>query len=117
VIGGHGKGGRAGRDVEFGPETVDVILAVVHAGEFHEVIPCGRVGAISSDEQVECYFNFWVTFFVDRAAGRLGRSLSVSEGGVADCAPLEPRFVEVEVGTDELVVEKECYVGHGFKGV
>lgn len=41
--------GGGGRDGEFAPEAVDVRLGVVHAGEFHEVVPDGGVGPIGAD--------------------------------------------------------------------
>ena len=42
-----------GLNLEFTPESVDILLLVVHSSVFHEMIPDRGVGAIGSDHQVE----------------------------------------------------------------
>ena len=81
-----------GGEGEFAPERVDVLLLIVHARVFHEVVAGGGVGTIGADEEVECDFEF----------------LLVACGGVR----LEPGFVVGEVCADQLVVEEDLHVGH-----
>lgn len=97
VVGGDWEFGRrggvdVGRDGEFAPQRVDVLLLIVHARILHEVVAGGGVGAISTNEEVESDFEF----------------LLVARGGFR----LEPGFVVGKVCADELVVEENLYVGH-----
>lgn len=92
--------------MELTPQRVDVLLSIVHAGIFHEVVADSRVSAVCTNHEVEGHFNFgggaWVFF-------GLGWVLCV----VCFCARslLEPGLVVLEVGSGKLVVEEELYVG------
>ena len=71
VVGGDGERGVCGTwwDVEFAPERVDVLLLVVDAGELHEVVARGGVGAVGADEEIEVDFFFGVALVLGCGSG------------------------------------------------
>lgn len=87
--------------MELAPELVDVFLLVGHGDELHEVVADGRMCAIRTDHEVEGDF--------DLGAALLGGF----RGGVS----VEPGELLAEVDGEELVVEEEFYIGHGFEVV
>ena len=99
-------------NMEFAPQRVNILLLVVDAGIFHHVVACGGVGAVGTDKKVKFHFDLRCSLV--RRIRRLSRVLGMVGFGKA---PLEPGDAFGEVGASELVVEEECYVGHGFEGV
>lgn len=47
----------SGLDLELAPQGVDVFLLIVHAGEFHHVVPHCRMGTVCAEHQVEVHLN------------------------------------------------------------
>src|SRR4051812_12483929 len=92
---GCGRRIRMGGHGEFGPETVDVVLRVVYAREFHEVVADGGVSPIGADHEVESDFMLW---------GTTARILRIERGRFSG-EVFEPRFLRVKVGACELLLE------------
>lgn len=97
VVGGDwefraGAGVGVGGDSELAPESVDVLLLVVHARVLHEVVAGGGVGTVGTDEEVKGNFKL----------------LPVACWGIR----LEPSFVVGEICTNELVAKEDLHVGH-----
>lgn len=82
--------------MEFAPQSVDVLLLVVHSSKLHQVIANSRVCAIRANHEVKSNLNF------SRAA--IGSEIFV--------ACLKPGLVGFEISTGQLVVEEELDIGH-----
>src|ERR1700688_4997756 len=80
--------------MEFAPQSVDVLLLVIHACVLHQMISYCGVCSICTDQEVEVDFNFFIAF---------------SGSGFAPC---EPGFVILEVSAGEFMVEEESDVWH-----
>ena len=102
--------------MEFAPQRVNILLLIVDAGELHEVIASGGVGAIGTNEEIEVDFFLGVPLLLGWGWRGLRRVLGVVGFGRVGLV-LEPGGVVFEVGAGELMVEKEGDVGHGFEGV
>lgn len=90
-----------GLDLELAPESVDILLLVVHPDVLHHMISDGRMSAISANHEVELDLNLlW-------SIG--GRPLSPLN--------LKPGFALAEVGSCQLVVEVKLHIGHSFQDV
>jgi hypothetical protein len=91
-----------GLDLELAPKGIDILLAVVHADEFHHVVPDGGMGAIGANHEVEIDFDLPGT----ACRSRLVLSLN-----------LKPGLAFSKVGAGELMVEIEAHVWHSFEYV
>jgi hypothetical protein len=103
---GHGHlGGRTigGRNLEFAPERIDVLLMIVHTNELHHMVSHGGVCTISTDHKVE------IDLDLRSAASRWRRILRAPE--------LKPSLSFPEVGTGKSVVEEECHIWHPLEYV
>ena len=88
-------------DLEFTPQSINVLLLVVHPDVLHHVVPDGRVGAIGTDHEIESHLDFRDSFL----------------GLVSVFANFKPGFVCLKICTSELVVEEDCHVGHLLEDV
>jgi hypothetical protein len=95
VVGRHCESAIDGCDLEFAPQCVDVFLLVVKAGELHEVVAGCGMGAISPYQEVKVDLNFRSSFGICGAQPRVSLSF------------LKPGFPMLEVGSSQLVIEKE----------
>lgn len=80
--------------MEFTPQRVDVLLLIIHAGEFHQMVSDGRVSPICPNHEIKIYLN------LPRAP--VGRRDYVTH--------FKPRFASAEVGTCQFVVEEQLDV-------
>ncbi len=78
-------------DLKLAPEGIDIFLFVVHAGEFHQIVPDGRVRAVSPDHEVELDLDFLAT---------------------AAVLKFEPGFPVSKVSPLELMAEEEAHIWH-----
>src|SRR5215469_11773332 len=83
------------RHCKFTPQTIDVLLVIVHSGKFHHVVASGRMGSIGTNEEVESNFNLLCSI------------RSTVAGLIHD---LKPSLLLPEVGAGQLVLEEELDV-------
>jgi len=89
-----------GLDLELAPQSVDVILTVVHPTVFHHVISHSGMSAIGANHEIKVDFDLL---------------------GPASCLllalHLEPSLTPVEVGSSQFVVEENLDVWHLLEDV
>lgn len=83
-------------EMELTPQSVNVLLVVVHPGKLHKVVANSRMGTISANHEIKGDVNLLVT----RLLGRF----SVSD--------FKPSFASAIVCACKLVVEEQLDVGH-----
>ncbi len=83
-------------DLEFAPQSIDIFLLVVHAGEFHQVVPHRGVSAIGPNHQVELDFHF---------------------SAFAAVLNFEPSLAFAEVGSCKLMAEEKVDIWHAVQNI
>lgn len=81
--------------MELAPQCVNVLLLVVHPGEFHQVVANGGVCAIRSNHEIKRNLNF--------SGAAIGNKILV--------AGLKPSLVGFEISSSKLVVEEQLDIG------
>lgn len=80
--------------MELAPQSVDILLLVIHSGVLHQVISYCRVCSVCTNQEVKPDFDFFIAFSRSGFPAR------------------EPGFVVFEIGPSKFVVEEEFDVGH-----
>lgn len=93
-----------GWNCKFTPQSIDILLLIIHLGVLHHVISCRRMGTICSDEKIEGDFNF-------------GISGSGSFIGRLYAGHFKPSFVALEISAGEFMIEVDFHVWHGSEFV